>query len=165
MERLRRMYGGGPVHLVAMVVCFGMAAYAAYGIFVNAQPLSVLLWLAGAIVVHDFVLLPLYTGVFWLASRAGRGRGRRDRRRTPVLYHLIAPAAFSALVFLTWMPLILRLSEGAYGPTTGMTQEPYLARWLLFTAALFAGSALLYGIRVLRARRSAGGGSSGQRPA
>ncbi len=163
MGGLRRLYGSGPVHLVAMLVCFAMAAYAAYSILQNAQPLSVVLWLAGAIVVHDFVLLPLYTGAFWLASRVGRGR--RNRRRTPVLYHLIAPAAFSALLFVTWLPLILRLSEGAYRPTTGMTQEPYLARWLLFTAALFAGSALLYGVRVLRARRSAVAGTPDERPA
>lgn len=150
MATFRRLYGRGPGHLAAMLVCFAMAGYAGYAIFENAKPWTVLLWLAGAIVVHDFVLLPLYTGMFWLASRAGRVSGNRGR--TLILYHLVAPAALSVLLFLAWMPLILRLSAGAYGPTTGMTQEPYLWRWLLLTAALFAGSGLLYGVRAWRAR-------------
>lgn len=161
MSAFRRVYGAGPVHLIAMLFCFAMAAYAGYSIFENAQPWSVLLWLVGAIVVHDFVFLPLYTGAFWLVSRAGRVAG--NRRRTAVLQHLAAPAALSGLLFLAWMPLILRLSEGAYLPTTGMTQEPYLWRWLLLTAALFAASALVYGVRVLRGRRSDPTGRVGDR--
>lgn len=152
MERFRRLYGSGPGHLLAMVICFSMAAYAIYSIFENARPWSVLLWLAGAIVVHDFVFLPLYTGAFRLASRAGRTRD--DPRRRAVLHHLVAPAAMSVLLFLAWMPLILRLSAGNYRPTTGLDQDPYLWRWILLTLGLFLASGLVYAIRRLRARRS-----------
>jgi hypothetical protein len=113
MERFRRVYGSGPGHLLAMLICFSIVAYAAYSIFENARPWSVLLWLAGAIVVHDFVFLPLYTGAFWLASRAGRVSD--SRQRMVVLQHLVAPAALSGLLFLTWMPLILRLSAANTG--------------------------------------------------
>ena len=150
MQRFRSVYGSGPGHLLAMAVCFSMVAYAAYSIFENANPWSVLLWLVGAIVIHDFVFLPLYTGVFWLASRAGRVRD--DPRRRAVLHHLVAPAALSGLLFLAWMPLILRLSAANYRPTTGMEQDPYLWRWLGLTAGLFAASALVYAIRRLRRR-------------
>ncbi len=151
MERFRRVYGSGPGHLLAMLICFSIVAYAAYSIFENARPWSVLLWLAGAIVVHDFVFLPLYTGAFWLASRAGRVSD--SRQRMVVLQHLVAPAALSGLLFLTWMPLILRLSAANYRPTTGMDEEPYLWRWLALTAGLFAASGLLYAVRALRSRR------------
>jgi len=155
MATFRRFYGAGPGHLIAMLVCLAMAAYGGYGIFENARPWTVLLWLAGAIVVHDFVLLPVYTGAFWLMSRIPRG----ERRRIPLLHHVVAPGALSALLFLAWLPLILRLSERGYGPTTGMSQQPYLGRWLLLTAALFAGSAVLYGVRSLRARRRTSAGA------
>ncbi len=104
--------------------------------------------MAGAIIVHDFVFLPLYTGAFWLASRAGRVRD--DRRRQVILHHLVAPAAMSALLFLVWMPLILRLSAANYRPTTGLEQDPYLWRWLGLTVGLFAASALVYVIRRAR---------------
>jgi hypothetical protein len=151
MAAFRRLYGRGPGHLAAMLVCLAMTAYAVGSLFQNARPWSVLLWLGAAVLVHDLVLLPLYTGAFWLASRAGRARG--DRGRTAILHHVAAPAALSALLFLVWLPLILRLSEASYRPTTGMTQEPYLSRWLLLTAALFVGSALLWGARELGRRR------------
>ncbi|MFY9922402.1 MAG: hypothetical protein WAL26_29065, partial [Mycobacterium sp.] len=35
----------------------------------------------------------------------------------------------------------------------GQTQEPFLGRWLLLTAAMFAMSAVAYGVRVALARR------------
>ena len=152
MARFRALYGSGPGHLLAMAFCFSIAAYAAYSIFENARPWSVLLWLAGAIVIHDFIFLPLYTGAFWLASRAGHVRD--DPRRRAVLHHLIAPAALSALLFLAWMPLILRLSAANYRPTTGLEQDPYLWRWLALTAGFFVASGLLYAIRRRRWRRS-----------
>ena len=65
----------------------------------------------------------------------------------------------------------LRLADGRLerlalkrwlGPTTradelsGFEYEGYASRWLLVTGLLFAGSALLYGLRV---RRAAAGGS------
>lgn len=148
MATFRRLYGAGPGHLFAMLVCFAMTAYAGYGIFENARPLTVLLWLGGAVVAHDFVVLPLYTAAFWLISRVARTRG--DRRRAAIVHHLVAPTALSGLLFLVWMPLILRLSEGNYRPTTGMTQDPYLERWLGLTAGLFVISAVVYAVRVAR---------------
>ena len=168
MSRFRRLYGSGPGHLLAMAFCFSIAGYAVYSLFENARPWSVLLWLAGAIVVHDFVFLPLYTGAFWLASRAGRVRD--DWRRQAVLHHLVAPAAVSGLLFLAWMPLILRLSAANYRPTTGLEQDPYLWRWIGLSLGLFAVSGLVYAVRRRRRRSSrspaaAGAGGTGDRQA
>jgi hypothetical protein len=145
---LRRAYGAGPMHLAAMAAFLALTGYALYAIFQNAEPWAVLLYLGAAVIAHDFVLMPLYTGLWWLATRAG---GRAGPRRRAIAFHLAVPAALSGLLLLTWLPLVLRLSEGAYRPTTGMTQEPYLGRWLALTAGLFAVSALVYAVRARRA--------------
>ena len=60
----------------------------------------------------------------------------------------------SLLLVLAALPLIFSLSPGLYRPTTGMTEEPYLERWLAMTAALFVLSAIAYVIRVRREGRS-----------
>lgn len=151
---LERVYGRGPGHLAAMAVCFGFAAYAFGSIFANAAPWSVLTWMVGGILLHEFVLFPIYTTVLWLLSRVFGAEPRRPAR-VRLVQHVAAPVGLSALLLLTWMPLILRLSERAYEPTTGMTQEPYLGRWLALTAALLAVSAAIYAARSVRARRRA----------
>lgn len=146
---LRRVYGGGPGHLAAMAVCFAFFGYAAYAIFQNPNPWSIAIWLAGAIIVHDFVLVPIYTGAYRLVWRTGRVSLDRPRR-VAALHHAVVPAAVSVLLLIMWLPLILRLSESGYRATTGMSQEPFLWRWLALTAVLFAVSALLYRRRVAR---------------
>lgn len=149
MGAFRRLYGAGPGHLAALLVAFAFAGYALYAIFQDAEPWHVLLWLALAVIVHDFVFLPLYTGAYRLAWRLGRVH-RDKRRRVPVMHHVVVPAMLSGLLLLVWLPLILRLSEGNYRPTTGMTQEPYLGRWLAVTAALFVVSGVAYAVRAAR---------------
>ena len=154
MRWLARLYGRrGAGHALAMLFTYGVAAYAVASIFANARPWTVLLWLGGAIVAHDFVFLPLYTAIYRLARRAGGARPAR-RRRVIALQHAAAPAMLSLLLLLAWLPLVLRLSEANYRPTTGMTQEPYLGRWLALTGALFALSAVAYVVRVSRRGRT-----------
>ncbi len=155
MRAFKRLYGrDAPAHLPAMLVTYAIAAYAVWAIFQGGKPWTVLLWLAGAIVAHDFVFLPLYTALYRLAGRAGGAEPQR-RRRVIALQHVAVPAMVSFLLFLAALPLILELSERAYRPTTGMTQEPYLERWLVVTAALFVVSGIAFAIRV-RAAGSAG---------
>jgi len=153
MERLRRVYGAGPGHLAMMVVAFAFAAYAIYAIFQNPSPWAVLLWLALAVIVHDFVFLPLYTGAYRLAWRTG-GVERDKERRVPILHHLVVPTIISVLLLIVALPSVLRLSGALYRPTTGMTQEPFLWRWLALTGGLFAASAVVYALRRARLRRS-----------
>lgn len=109
--------------------------------------LGVALWVVGAAVLHDLVLLPLYAA----ADRAVvRGLGR-VRRREWVMYARV-PAALSGLLLLVWFPLISGMVEERYRSGTGLPPQVFLTRWLLITAVLFAGSALLL---VLRLRRAA----------
>jgi len=152
MRGLLALYGRGPGHAVAMLFAYAVTAYAVLSIFSNPKPWTVLLWMGGAIVAHDFVFLPLYTVVYRAARRLS-GAGADRRRRILALQHVAVPAMLSLLLLLAWLPLILRLSEDNYRPTTGLTQEPYLGRWLAVTGALFLVSAGAY---VLRARRAPG---------
>jgi hypothetical protein len=95
----------------------------------------------------DLVLLPLYTA----ADRAlTRGLGTLGRREWTA--YLRVPAALSGLLLLVWFPMISGATAHRYRSVTGLPGGGYLARWLLITAVLFGGSALLL---VLRLRRAA----------
>ena len=75
----------------------------------------------------------------------------------PAINYMRVPAIVSGLLFVVWFPLILRLSEDAYMGASGRGTEAFLPRWLASTGGLFAVSALLYAVRLRRARRSSAG--------
>lgn len=111
---------------------------------------SIALWFAAAIIFHDLVLFPVYA----LADRLlGVGVKRRQDWRVPLHNHVGVPALGSGLMLLMFFPGILRRGATLYGADTGLTQEPFMGRWLLLTAVLFAGSALSYAIRLTLAQR------------
>ena len=56
----------------------------------------------------------------------------------------------AALTLLVFLPGIIQQGAPAYAAATGQTQEPFLGRWLLLTAAMFAVSAVVYVIRLAR---------------
>src|ERR1039457_2934900 len=60
MGRLLRWYGASPLHLLAMLACFGLAGYAAVRL-VSFNALGVVVWFLGAVVGHDLLLMPLYS--------------------------------------------------------------------------------------------------------
>ena len=60
MRRVTRWYGANPLHLLALLACFGLAGYAAAQL-VPSRPAGVAVWFAGAVVGHDLVLMPLYS--------------------------------------------------------------------------------------------------------
>jgi hypothetical protein len=142
LPHLRNPYGGRPSHLLAMLITLGLATYAWTRIFQHPEPWKVVLWFIGAIVVHDFVLLPLYLALYAAAFRvlgAARGPGR-----VMLLHHLVVPAVISCLLLLVWLPEILRLSSGNLRLLAHLSEQSYLGRWLAITGALFVGSAVLY---------------------
>jgi hypothetical protein len=115
-------------------------------------------WFLGALVMHDFVLLPLYS----LAGIGAARLTRADRAPAPragappppsvlALNHLRVPGLISALTFLLFFPLILQRTT-IYPGATGLSSDVFLGRWVLLTAALFAFSGLLYAIRLGRSR-------------
>lgn len=157
-RRLVARYGAGPLHLLAVLGCFAVAGYATGRAAAAGMWAWLLVWLAGAAVAHDLVLYPLYA----LADVAARRRPRRRGHRTGAVWppwtnHVRVPTVLSGLLLLIWAPLVLGLSEQAYRRSTGLGTSPYLGRWVLVTCALFAASALVYVVRLLRPARDVSG--------
>jgi hypothetical protein len=156
MTAFRREYGAGPVHLLALAASFAIAAYALARVFdVVGDPLRVVLWLVGAIVAHDLVLFPLYALLGAIAGGVLVPDARRSRLRIAALNHLRAPALASVLLLLVWFPLIAAEAPRTFMRSTGLDVAVYFDRWLLATAVLFGGSALLFALRVRRLAREA----------
>ena len=126
---VRRRYGANPIHLIGFVITFAIAGWVALELADLRGAFSILLWFAGAIALHDFVLFPAYTAL------------DRALQRAPIdPNHVRVPALLSGLLFITWFPLILERSPALYRSVAGVEPPDYLARWLLITAGLFAGS-------------------------
>ena len=153
MGALRRHYGAGPLHLLALLSCFAFSGYVATRVVGAPGAARIGLWFGGAVIGHDLVLYPLYT----VADHVLHPRTTRPRRAARVLTtnHLRIPALISGLLLLIWFPLIFGLSADAYHANIGLTTQPYLGRWLLVTGILFGGSALLLALRMgVRSRRA-----------
>ncbi|MFJ7586851.1 hypothetical protein ACIQZO_05535 [Streptomyces sp. NPDC097617] len=148
----RRRYGASPLHLVLVLASFALAAYAGVR-RLKGDTVGVALWFVGAALLHDLVLLPLYS----LTDRAAQllcegraGPGRRAPR--PSVNYVRVPAFVSGLLLLVWWPLVLR-RVGHYTAATGLPADVFLGRWLLITAALFAASAATLLVRRRQASR------------
>lgn len=166
LARFRSLYGARPWHLLAVLASFVLVGYVVY--VMGAATLwnpkvwwqSILVWFLGAVVLHDFVLFPIYT----LANRAhlasaGALRRRRDthsaiRTRVPVVNYVRVPFLATGLLFLLFFPGIIAQGTPTYLRATGQTQTPFLGRWLLLTAGIFALSALAYLVHVVTVRRA-----------
>ena len=148
--RLQRRYGAGPLHLVVMISSLALAGYAVLELGLDAlwNPdtwwQSIAVWFVGAAVAHDLVLFPAYA----LGDRLFTAR--RGRARVPLLNHLRVPLLATALTFLVFFPGIVQQGSDAHLRASGLTQEPYLERWLLLSAAFFAASGLVYAVRRAR---------------
>ncbi|MEV5550644.1 hypothetical protein AB0L35_31665 [Streptomyces sp. NPDC052309] len=136
---------GSPVQLLLLAASFALAAYAGVRLLADDW-FGVALWFVGLALLHDLVLLPLYT----VADRAIAGGLGAVRRREWVPYVRV-PAALSGLLLLVWFPLISGRVDRRYRTATGLQADVFLGRWLLVTAVLFGGSALLLALRVRRA--------------
>ena len=145
MVTLARRVGAPPAQLALLVACLGLAAYAAFFLLGDPALLRMLVWFAGAAVVHDLVLFPLYAA----ADRAlvGAACGR-----VPLINHVRVPALGAGLTLLMFWPGIVRQGEATHVAATGLDQEPYLGRWLLLAAVLFGASGLVYLVRLGLAR-------------
>jgi len=147
MTAFRRVYGSGLLHLAAHLAAFGIAGFALAQIVDGGAWVNFVAWFAGAAVLHDLVLLPLYS----LLDRVGVSfHVRLPRARVPVVNHVRVPALLSALLLLVYFPLILGPSGPEYVKATGHHLHGYLRNWLLISAALFLGSAVVYAIRWTR---------------
>jgi hypothetical protein len=151
MRRLLRWYGANPLHLLVLLGGFAVAGYAAARL-VPSRPAAIAVWFLGAVIGHDLLLFPLYT----LADRSAAAVLRHRAARLPALpwiNYLRVPAALSALLFLVWFPLILRLRTH-YQASTTLSPDPYLWHWLGVTGALFLISAAALALRLRRLHRT-----------
>jgi hypothetical protein len=156
----RKAYGSTPLHLLAMLSGFAFLGY----VVVVAEPStlwkpegawwqSVLVWFVAAFIAHDLVLFPIYA----LADRIlGVLTTSRRRRLQPVVWarnYLRVPTLGSGLILLIFFPGIIQQGASLFYEDTGLTQQPFLGRWLLLTAAMFGISALMYALRRATIRR------------
>lgn len=148
----RRGYGAGPLHLLAHAVVLAVVALPLARIFSGRDPTGLLMWYLGLVVAHDLVFVPAYSGLDRL-FRATIARLPRPTHPGPaVINHVRAPVVISVLLLIVYFPLISRQSDGTFFAMSGHHLAHYLRNWLLITAVLFLGSALIYAARVARAR-------------
>jgi hypothetical protein len=123
--------------LLAYLALLPLCAWALLEILEGRSAERIAIWLVAAVVVHDLVALPLYSGADWAAQSVLRG----------AVNYVRIPAALSLLMLVVFWATIAGKGEGAYRATSGETFHGYATRWLLVTAALFAGAGLLYLLR------------------
>ncbi|MEU6094350.1 hypothetical protein [Streptomyces sp. NPDC047079] len=160
MARFVRWYGSTPLHLLVLICSFALTGYAMVRLFA-VRPLAVAVWFVGAAILHDLILLPLYS----LADLAAPAVLRHRTTRVPQLpwiNHLRVPAFLSGVLLLVWFPLVFALAV-PYTGAAGLPEDIYLGRWLAITGVLFGASAVALALRLRRVRRAAR--SEGQRPA
>jgi hypothetical protein len=149
VRRFREHYGAGPFHLLALLTSFAICAYALSRVFdLLSDPTRFAIWFGGAIVAHDLVLYPLYSLLGLIAYGAVARQAPRDPVRLRALNHLRVPALLSGLLLLVWLPLVAGLGDRTFMGATGLRNDVYLQRWLLASAVLFGGSAVLFALRV-----------------
>ena len=151
----RRIYGSHPLHLLTLIVGFTLFGY----VLVTIDPetlwnpnvwwQSIAVWFAAAIIAHDLVLFPIYA----LADRILVAT-RRPTAKLPVINYIRVPALGAGLTLLVFLPGIIKPGAPTFRAATGMTQDVFLGRWLLLTAAMFAISAVVYGIRLATVDRT-----------
>jgi len=135
---MKARYGASPLHLLVHLAAFALAAWALLQVLGVGNWPRILLWLAGAVVLHDLVLWPSYTLLDRVARR-GRPAGWVNYVRVPL--------GISALLLLVFFPAICGRGEGTYTRVSGLTWDGYAARWLIVSAVLFAAAAALYWLR------------------
>jgi hypothetical protein len=151
----RRLYGSHPLHLLTLIAGFALFGYviATIGPASLWNPKtwwqSILVWFAAAVIIHDLVLFPAYAVADRLLSST-----RRVPVSLPMLNYLRVPALASVLTLIVFLPGIIEQGGPAYTAATGQTQEPFLGRWLLLTASLFAASAVIYALRTAMRSRT-----------
>jgi hypothetical protein len=150
MTRFLRWYGSNPLHLLALISSFALSGYAVVRLFA-VRPLAVALWFVGAAILHDLILLPLYSLADLTVSAVPRRRTLRVPQ-LPWINYLRVPAFLSGVLLLVWFPLVFALST-PYRGAAGLSEGVYLGRWLVITGVLFTVSAVCFAFRLGRTRR------------
>lgn len=132
---MKARYGASPLHLLVHLAVLALAAWALMQALDLGRAERIVLWLVGAIVLHDALLWPAYTALDRLARR-GRPVGWANYVRVPL--------GVSALLLMVFFPVMCGKGEATYTRVSGATWEGYAGRWLIVSAAVFAIAAALY---------------------
>jgi len=141
---IRRIYGAGWWHaalMIGLAVVIGYVGMRWWAI----GPTHLLVWGGGAVIGHDFLLLPAY-------ATADLALSRSLRRRPWAIQYVRVPMLLSLLLLAVWWPLILR-HDPARGSQAGLSTAPFLGRWLAVSGGLVAASAVFAAIGAWRRRR------------
>ncbi|MFE9928554.1 hypothetical protein [Streptomyces sp. NPDC005533] len=150
----RRRYGASPLHLLLVLASFVLAGYAGLRLL-KGDAVGVALWFVGAALLHDLVLLPLYSVTDRVVQVAFGIDGDVEAPAVRTgLNHVRVPAFVAGVLLLVWWPLVLRRVDH-FTAATGLPEDGFLTRWLLITAGLFAVSAAVLLVRMWHGTRAA----------
>jgi len=134
---MRRTYGSHPAHLIANVLALALAGYALAQVAGMGGSRNVFVWLIGAIVLHDFVLWPIYSGASTVGTRLLGG----------AVNYVRVPAGLSLALALAFVSTLSYKGEPSYRRVSGDSWDGHVTRWLAVSAALFAISGAVYVVR------------------
>jgi hypothetical protein len=142
---------------IAVVGHLAVIAVAAFAIsrtleVASTDGLNFVIWLVAGAVLHDIVLLPLYSLVDMVSRLA---MSDHPLRRIHAANHVRFPAAISLVVLLVYSPTILDRNPGTFERLSGRPQatDP-LEAWLWITLGLFVVSGAVLAFRLLSERRA-----------
>jgi hypothetical protein len=131
---------------LAYLILLPIAGWALVSVLDFRAADNVVVWLVGAVIAHDLVLLPAYSGLDRLARFAVRD----------AINYIRVPGGLSLLMLLVFWSTISGKGDGAYHYVSGRHYDGYAQRWLLLSAALFAISAAVFAARRAGSRRRTG---------
>ena len=155
----RRIYGDGPLQLLALIGCFALTGYAVDKARLGPLPERTAIWFLACFLVHDLVLFPLYALADRSLDELTSRLPRRRPRATSVVEHAAAvnavriPAALSLLLLLIFQGPIRHQGDAFFYNASHHHEVNYFARWLVTVGVLFLGSAVFYAARSGARRR------------
>jgi hypothetical protein len=120
--------------ILAHLILLPLIGWALLTVFDFRAAANVALWLVGAVILHDLILLPAYSGLDRLARFAARD----------AVNYIRVPGGLSLLMLLVFWSTIRGTGDGAFHYVSGLHYDGYAQRWLLVSAGLFAVSGALY---------------------
>lgn len=157
LPSFRKAYGAHPAHLLLLIAAASIAGWAVLQWLHAPTPVRLLVWFGAAVLGHDVIAFPIYTGLDRLLVRVIAGKSASDaaatisRWRRAAINHIRFPVLLSGLLLLMWYPIIFKRSDGVYFAASGQHQSRYLGNYLLAVALLFGGSLLIFLLRLARA--------------
>jgi hypothetical protein len=148
MRSFASRYGASPLHFVGHVALIALTVWSVLNVLKFPGWVDWLLWFAGAAVLHDLVVLPLYTGLDRLLQRTG---GRVRRR--PLTNYVRVPVVLAASLLLVSFPLVLDRAPGNFQRVAGFAPSGYLGWWLALSLAAVVVSGLWYVVGLVRVDR------------